>query len=395
MKANLGAEVIVFLGPSLPRSDAGKLAPCTVLPPARQGDLFRAMVRRPRAIALIDGVFESQPSVWHHEILSAMAAGITVFGGASMGALRAAELSVHGMVGVGRIFEWYRSGAITDDAEVALLHADAEHDYRAATVPLVNVRHACAEAVKAKILSGKEAATLLSLAERTYYQDRSWGALLRDASSGWSAAASRRFHGWVREGLPDLKREDAIACLKAASAFVASQRGAPRPPAMLPRATPSSLVRRRALHDGVSILQGDKGEVSVPSSDVLAELFTEAEAGHLADDGLRRTLLAGLARSLGLSSSSDERRTAEARWLDSLGVDPEFRVQFLKESGLDELAAERLCEELALEALLLEHAPRILNDGPSKEEALATEARVRGLWAATVRRLASPRKRRR
>ena len=44
-----------------------------------------------------------------------------------MGALRAAELSAHGMVGVGRIFGWYRDGVVVDDSEVALLHADAEH----------------------------------------------------------------------------------------------------------------------------------------------------------------------------------------------------------------------------------------------------------------------------
>ena len=44
------------------------------------------------AIGIIDGYFERVPSVWHKEILWAMAEGIHVFGSASMGALRAAEL---------------------------------------------------------------------------------------------------------------------------------------------------------------------------------------------------------------------------------------------------------------------------------------------------------------
>src|SRR5438477_3089616 len=100
--APLGAPVIVaFLGPSLPAAEARGF---TVLPPARQGDVWRALRLRPRAIALIDGVFESQPSVWHHEILDALDSGVQVFGGASMCALRAAELYSFGMVGVGRIF---------------------------------------------------------------------------------------------------------------------------------------------------------------------------------------------------------------------------------------------------------------------------------------------------
>src|SRR5439155_146610 len=67
-----GASVIVFLGPSLAASEARAIAPCKVWPPARQGDIWRALDKRPRAIALIDGVFESQPSVWHHEILDAL-----------------------------------------------------------------------------------------------------------------------------------------------------------------------------------------------------------------------------------------------------------------------------------------------------------------------------------
>ncbi len=102
------AKLIVFLGPSLPRAEAKRLAPsATFWPPARQGDVFRALDRRPRAIALIDGVFEGAPSVWHHELRAALAAGVTVFGASSMGALRAAELRDEGMIGVGQVYEQY------------------------------------------------------------------------------------------------------------------------------------------------------------------------------------------------------------------------------------------------------------------------------------------------
>ena len=53
------------------------------------------------------------PTVWHKEILWAMAQGIHVFGGASIGALRAAELDVFGMKGIGRIYEDFRDGVLT------------------------------------------------------------------------------------------------------------------------------------------------------------------------------------------------------------------------------------------------------------------------------------------
>ena len=55
----------------------------------------------PDAIGIVDGFFHQQPSVWHREILYALSQGVPVFGGASMGALRAAELADYGMTGVG------------------------------------------------------------------------------------------------------------------------------------------------------------------------------------------------------------------------------------------------------------------------------------------------------
>jgi len=51
------------------------------------------------------GYFEIVPTVWHKEILWAMDRGIHVYGGASIGALRAAELADFGMTGIGQIYE--------------------------------------------------------------------------------------------------------------------------------------------------------------------------------------------------------------------------------------------------------------------------------------------------
>ena len=45
------ADLVVFAGPSLSAREVRAIAPCRVLPPARQGDLWRAMELRPRAIA--------------------------------------------------------------------------------------------------------------------------------------------------------------------------------------------------------------------------------------------------------------------------------------------------------------------------------------------------------
>ena len=62
--------------------------------------MFQRFAGAPGAIGVIDGYFDGVPSVWHKEILWALSQGIRVFGGASMGALRAAELDGFGMTGV-------------------------------------------------------------------------------------------------------------------------------------------------------------------------------------------------------------------------------------------------------------------------------------------------------
>ena len=61
-------------------------------PPAAAGDLLRLLPDPPATLCLIDGYFDARPSVWHKEILLLIEAGVRVFGAASMGALRAAEL---------------------------------------------------------------------------------------------------------------------------------------------------------------------------------------------------------------------------------------------------------------------------------------------------------------
>ena len=91
-------------------------------------------------MVLIDGVFTQALSVWHKEILYALERGVAVYGLSSMGALRVAETAAFGAVGVGRIFDGYRSGELTDDDEVAVVHATAEWGYRSLSDAMVNIR---------------------------------------------------------------------------------------------------------------------------------------------------------------------------------------------------------------------------------------------------------------
>ncbi|ABS25127.1 TfuA domain-containing protein [Anaeromyxobacter sp. Fw109-5] len=366
-------DLVVFLGPSLPPAEARRLAPCRVLPPARAGDVLAVLPARPLAIALVDGLFDTTPSVWHHELLAALDAGVAVFGGASMGALRAAELERHGVVGVGAIFRAYRDGALEDDSEVALLHGDAAHGFRPLTVPLVAVRAAAEAARAGRLLRPGEARAVVAGAEAIHYTERTWPRVLEAAALGDGARA--RLEAFLPRAA-DPKAADARACVEAAGAFVRARRaGAPALPG--PGFPVPSHVRRARLERATAILPGGR---ELASGEVLRALARRRDAGALAADGLRRLVVAGLARSLGLAPAAGEAEAALAAWLARASVPASRREAFLAACGLDAGAARRLGEELALEARLLDGAARMVPDGPSWEEGLALAARLSGAW---------------
>ncbi|MCB4458163.1 TfuA-like protein [Leisingera sp. McT4-56] len=210
-------SAVVFAGPTIGAKDVQSVLEATVLPPAGQGDIFRAARQGATAIGLIDGYFQGVPSVWHKEILWALEHGIAVFGSASMGALRAAELSAFGMIGVGRIYEAYAAGAISDDDEVAVLHSPAELGFAPLSEPMVSIRATVESAVSSAVLDADQAAAVLKAAKARFYQQRTWRNILADIPA---APWLDRFSAWVKTGRVDTKREDAQEMLARMAAFL-------------------------------------------------------------------------------------------------------------------------------------------------------------------------------
>jgi TfuA-like protein len=143
-------KILVYLGPSLPLKRAREILPHAIYRlPAKQGDIVTDVVHfEPNIIILIDGVFRDNLSPWHKEFTWALQypSVTAIYGAASMGALRAAELDWLGMIGVGKIYGWYRDGVTEDDSEVALTYAVRDSTigplYYPNTVPLVDIRAA-------------------------------------------------------------------------------------------------------------------------------------------------------------------------------------------------------------------------------------------------------------
>ena len=205
----------VFLGPSLPLEDAKRELDVTYLPPVAQGDIIRLIRRKPTVIGIIDGYFEGVPAVWHKEILYAMAKGAHVFGASSMGALRAAELGLFGMQGVGAVFEAFRDGRLDDDDEVAVTHGPAELGYTPLSEAMVNIRRTLSDALAQGIVSEATRTRLEELAKMLHYKDRTFSNALDLAREyGLARDELERFSAWLPGGRVDQKREDAIALLR-------------------------------------------------------------------------------------------------------------------------------------------------------------------------------------
>jgi hypothetical protein len=208
-------KVVIFAGPSLSASEGQRELDALYLPPAAQGDLYRAARDKPVAIGLIDGYFERVPSVSHKEILWAMKEGVHVFGAASMGALRAAELVAFGMEGVGEIYEAFARGEFEDDDEVAVVHAAAEQGYRPLSEAMVNVRATLRAAEQAGVVSQEARGILEAFAKGRFHADRHWPALLAKARElGLGKQGVEGLRQFVAERRVDQKRLDALCLLR-------------------------------------------------------------------------------------------------------------------------------------------------------------------------------------
>ncbi|WP_423600861.1 TfuA-like protein [Roseateles sp. MS654] len=113
---------IAFGGPSFSRLKQ-KPSWVTFFPPIRRNQLLTVLEEfdpRKSGVLIVDGVFGDCLTVTNTECREALAKGFTLVGASSIGAIRAADCATLGMIGVGYVYERFRSGKISDDSEVAV-----------------------------------------------------------------------------------------------------------------------------------------------------------------------------------------------------------------------------------------------------------------------------------
>jgi hypothetical protein len=324
------------------------------------GDLYPIAQRRPAAIGIVDGYFGGAPSVWHKEILWALSQGIPVFGSASMGALRAAELHIYGMQGVGRIFEAFRDGELEDDDEVALVHGPAEMDYIAASVPMVNVRATLHRAEMLGVLSQASRLRLETIAKSLFFPDRTWPAIAKAAAAqGTDPDELQRLHRWLPEGSVDQKRDDALEMLAAMQQAVAEPQVRRAGFRFEPTHYWNDLVRRRPR-------EATPGDVAPgPASErVIEELRLEGPAAYAAakSNALLRMLAGTEADRQGLQVSREARRAALDGMRRRLGLFSRSQLDaWMERSQIDAASFERLLAQQAALQSLSDRSGRLID----------------------------------
>ena len=336
------SRLVVFLGPTLSHDDARDVLDAEYRPPAAHGDVLRIALRRPKAIGLVDGVFERVPAVWHKEILFALSEGVHVYGAASMGALRAAELDAFGMRGVGTVYRAYADGVLEDDDEVAVAHAGTEHGFRALSDAMVDVRATLAAAVGAGVIHEGTADGLVARIKSTFYAERALVAALDRADE-----EHELLRAWLPGGRVERKREDALELLRAIRRDLDDGLEPFRPTWTLQR-TRYWEEARRSVEVAGSDEPGPTADAALDA--VLDEVRLDPDAyKRLADRSLLTALARNAAVSFGVDVSSWAREAALEEERRARGLlEPEDLDTWLDENDLDRTDLPEIGRRLAV-----------------------------------------------
>ncbi len=210
---------IIFLGPSLSHEKARKIFDADYRAPARKGDFLRLAADFDvvgMAVGFVDGVFlQDYPPTPIEVYHLARKNGVHLAGAASLGALRAVELEKFGMVGIGKIFQLYKTGKLNADDEVAVTFA-SESDYQLQSEAMIDIRYNLYLAHKKGLISEKAKSLLVKLAKEIYFPHRKYMYILEEARSKYPMLESEinSFGSYIRSNRKSLKEMDAIRLVK-------------------------------------------------------------------------------------------------------------------------------------------------------------------------------------
>lgn len=194
----MSCTFVAFAGLSISLADARARVPFgRVRGPIRRGDLDGTSAK----IAIIlDGVLGDE-ALDDAEITRALARGVRIFGGASVGAWLANRFSNAGVEGHGWVYDHYMQGVLDGPDDVAVLFEPVY--YERLTVPVVNAAYFLMHEAVNGMISWATASEALAAVRGIPLADRAPEEIARVLAHK-AGGCTRRF-----KRLPDIKRRDA------------------------------------------------------------------------------------------------------------------------------------------------------------------------------------------
>lgn len=208
---------VIFLGPSLSRQKAKNILEADYRPPAKKGDLLRLadLTKDIAMVGLVDGFFlQDYPPTPIEVYQLATKKNILLVGAASLGALRAVELEKFGMIGIGKIFELYKTGKIDGDDEVAVTFEEGRHTLQSEA--MIDIRFNLFIARRKGIIDENTKRQITKVAKNVYFPFRNYTDILDLSKRQYPLSDSyiESFRAYITSNRESLKERDAIKLLK-------------------------------------------------------------------------------------------------------------------------------------------------------------------------------------
>jgi TfuA protein len=208
---------VIFLGPSLSRQKAKNILEADYRPPAKKGDLLRLadLTKDIAMVGLVDGFFlQDYPPTPIEVYQLATKKNILLVGAASLGALRAVELEKFGMIGIGKIFELYKTGKIDGDDEVAVTFEEGRHTLQSEA--MIDIRFNLFIARRKGIIDENTKRQITKVAKNVYFPFRNYADILDLSKRQYPLSDSyiESFRAYITSNRESLKERDTIKLLK-------------------------------------------------------------------------------------------------------------------------------------------------------------------------------------
>ena len=220
------SKPIIFVGPSLSLQKARKIFDADYRGPAKKGDLLGlsasslvSLKNQPNAInfvGLIDGLFLQDYPPTPIEVFQLLSnKNFRVVGGASIGALRAVELEKFGMVGIGKVFELFKSGTTNADDEVAVTFHPGD-GVSIQSEAMIDIRFNLFIAHKKNIITKRTKHIIAKTAKSIYFPYRNYSNVIEETRTKFPELSREldSFSSYINHHRLSLKEIDAIKVIK-------------------------------------------------------------------------------------------------------------------------------------------------------------------------------------